>query len=464
MPSLLPPPLLLLLLLLLLSCSTRMALAASSCSSTTTASVVVVSPCVGQRCVWNQTDFASFCTAHCNLQLCASASSHGHVACSYNDHLPSTYAIPASNITNLEIDANNFPALGPSLLVNNPQLLELWAYGNNIRSVSPALIQSIPLVQRLDFGNNQLETLDNGTFANTTMLSNLWLYGNPWQCDCRLQWLQEWINEPSNLGVLYEGDNTLCVGPPHMHGFTIGNASLPICCAEVPCADGEFNGAICNSTVRNLRQCQRCPDNLVGLGGLCNTVCTSGTQPNQQHTVCVPCPAPYVGVDGVCNIACSSSDARNSELTDCIAANTSVPKWLAPTVAFILIAFFAALGIIYYLYRKRRSRFQQDIALHEKLLEDSQTEIADLTRAWQIAHEDLHFVQRIDTDMPGAFGEVWLARWADREVAVKKLRKIAIAYADRAMSEFEREVKVLRTLRHPHIVLFFGAGADSEGE
>ena len=435
----------------------------SDSSSSCSQSFAPIPQCSEHHCEWNQTDFSSFCTAHCDAALCAAGSSH--MACSDNNFLPFDFEIPASNVTNLEIDANNFPWLGPALLVNNPQLLELWAYGNNIREISPALIQSIPLVQRLDFGNNQLETLENGTFANTTKLSNLWLYGNPWQCDCRLQWLQEWINLPSNLGVLYESDNTLCAGPPNMVGFTIGNASLPICCPDVPCADGQYNAAICNTTTRNTRACLTCPPPLVGQGGICNVTCLAGTQPNSASTACEPCPAPFVGTEGACHVQCSYG--RNALLTACLAApssSSSLPKWVVPVTVVIIVLCIIAACVTYWLYYKRRQRFQHDIALHEKLLEDSQTEIADLTRAWQIGHDDLKFVRRIDADSPGAFGEVWLAQWGEREVAVKKLQQLAIELSSTAKAAFDKEVRMVRSLRHANIVLFWGAGSDPEGK
>jgi len=61
------------------------------------------------------------------------------------------------------------------------------------------------------------------------------------------------------------------------------------------------------------------------------------------------------------------------------------------------------------------------------------------------------------------FGEVWKCEWRETIVAVKKLQSHWIEANPTVLEEFEQEVKFLRTIRHPHIVLFFGAGYTEEG-
>jgi hypothetical protein len=93
-----------------------------------------------------------------------------------------------------------------------------------------------------------------------------------------------------------------------------------------------------------------------------------------------------------------------------------------------------------------------------RLLDDTQKEVAQLERAWLIDEADLKYVHRIDTATPGAFGEVWLAEWDERKVAVKKLRQRARDMDEGVIEEFESEVRFMRTLRHRNIVFFYGAG------
>jgi serine/threonine protein kinase len=93
-----------------------------------------------------------------------------------------------------------------------------------------------------------------------------------------------------------------------------------------------------------------------------------------------------------------------------------------------------------------------------RLLGDTQKEVAQLERAWLIDESELRYIKRIDTTTPGAFGEVWLAEWDERKVAVKKLRESARSMDEGVIEEFEAEVRFMRTLRHRNIVFFYGAG------
>ncbi|TNN21299.1 Immunoglobulin superfamily member 10 [Schistosoma japonicum] len=50
-------------------------------------------------------------------------------------------------------------------------------------------------LQLLDLSNNNLENLPN-TYElafNQMQLKELYLYGNPWKCDCHLRWLKQWF-------------------------------------------------------------------------------------------------------------------------------------------------------------------------------------------------------------------------------------------------------------------------------
>uniref|UniRef100_A0A0D9XJX6 non-specific serine/threonine protein kinase n=1 Tax=Leersia perrieri TaxID=77586 RepID=A0A0D9XJX6_9ORYZ len=70
----------------------------------------------------------------------------------------------------------------------------------------------------------------------------------------------------------------------------------------------------------------------------------------------------------------------------------------------------------------------------------------------EILWEDLLIGERIGL---GSYGEVYHADWNGTEVAVKKFLDQEF-YGD-ALDEFRCEVKIMRRLRHPNIVLFMGA-------
>ena len=74
---------------------------------------------------------------------------------------------------------------------------------------------------------------------------------------------------------------------------------------------------------------------------------------------------------------------------------------------------------------------------------------------------DLTLERRIDGASEGAFAEVWLADWQSRSVAVKRLKDVIpelAIFSATITSNFAREIRLLRTLRHRNLVLFYGAG------
>ncbi|ONI04744.1 hypothetical protein PRUPE_6G337600 [Prunus persica] len=70
----------------------------------------------------------------------------------------------------------------------------------------------------------------------------------------------------------------------------------------------------------------------------------------------------------------------------------------------------------------------------------------------EIPWEDLVIGERIGL---GSYGEVYHADWNGTEVAVKKF--LDQDFSGAALAEFKREVRIMRKLRHPNVVLFMGA-------
>ncbi|KAJ7978065.1 MAP kinase kinase kinase-like protein [Quillaja saponaria] len=70
----------------------------------------------------------------------------------------------------------------------------------------------------------------------------------------------------------------------------------------------------------------------------------------------------------------------------------------------------------------------------------------------EIPWEDLVVGERIGI---GSYGEVYHADWNGTEVAVKKF--LDQDFSGAALAEFKREVRIMRRLRHPNVVLFMGA-------
>ena len=115
------------------------------------------------------------------------------------------------------------------------------------------------------------------------------------------------------------------------------------------------------------------------------------------------------------------------------------------------------IAIIQFL-RKRRALNAKEIELvnTNRDLYRSNRKLSQLDHGTCIAWSDLEIKKQLAT---GRFSKVILAKLGDITVVVKQLPKfVATASPDDA---FIREAEVLRTLRHPNIVMFFGAGRDT---
>ncbi|XP_057850097.2 probable serine/threonine-protein kinase SIS8 [Cryptomeria japonica] len=71
---------------------------------------------------------------------------------------------------------------------------------------------------------------------------------------------------------------------------------------------------------------------------------------------------------------------------------------------------------------------------------------------WEIPWEDITLGERIGL---GSYGEVYRGDWHGTEVAVKKFLDQDIS--GDALEEFRSEVRIMKRLRHPNVVLFMGA-------
>ncbi len=98
-------------------------------------------------------------------------------------------------------------------------------------------------------------------------------------------------------------------------------------------------------------------------------------------------------------------------------------------------------------------------SLLQRLVE-TEEEMVTMRRVWQIDEGELKMEREI---AKGAFGVVWKAVWNEITVAVKTLDRPVHALEKEDAEEFDREVSFMRNVRHPNIVLFFGAGATRDG-
>eukprot|EP00041_Stephanoeca_diplocostata_P022495 m.537729 g.537729 ORF g.537729 m.537729 type:complete len:133 (+) comp22077_c0_seq30:2678-3076(+) len=96
----------------------------------------------------------------------------------------------------------------------------------------------------------------------------------------------------------------------------------------------------------------------------------------------------------------------------------------------------------------------------ELLLSDVTEKHERLQQAWVIPEQDVIFEEMLAS---GAFGTVWKGRWGHIPVAVKKLKLPLDGLDPVATEDFDREVSFMQSIRHPNLLIFYGAGVTSDG-
>lgn len=150
-----------------------------------------------------------------------------------------------TNLVELDLSFNLLTAVPTATFVDYPSLMRLIASGNPIRTLRAASFRPLSFLTSLELSNCQIETIEDGTFVGLDNLEWLKLDGNrlnfirgekilpdalhgvalernPWQCDCRLLEVHNWL---LNYKVPHAVEPK-CAGPPRLTGEPIGNLEV----------------------------------------------------------------------------------------------------------------------------------------------------------------------------------------------------------------------------------------------
>lgn len=191
---------------------------------------------------------------------------------------------------------------------------------------------------------------------------------------------------------------------------------------------------------------------------------------------CSECEVGYCEHDRPCRVVVASTTASSSTddgLSDVYQSVCDCGPWyngdrcqqevwlvvLLSTLGSVLAVLVVAGLVLSARQQLRKTKQYSD--LQTKLLMESEQELEQLTKVWEIPFSDVQLIKRIDLACTGSFSAVWLGRWQEHNVAVKMILEgmDVDVYSD---DDFEREFKFMRSLRHRNIVFFFGAGRHAQ--
>jgi len=140
-------------------------------------------------------------------------------------------------------------------------------------------------------------------------------------------------------------------------------------------------------------------------------------------------------------------------------------------IAGIIISIIAMGAMLFFLGRRlgmkdqrRIEEAEMEVLVARAESEESQAAVQRIRAAWEIVSDDVQMLAKL---AEGTFGVVWKGRWGNQTVAIKVLKTPLDQDADgvenSGTEDFQKECETLQTIKHPNLIVFFGAGINDDG-
>ncbi|CAK9298283.1 unnamed protein product [Gordionus sp. m RMFG-2023] len=96
-------------------------------------------------------------------------------------------------VTNLLLTENKLTRLTPKMFTGLINLRTLTLRTNRLTCITNDTFDELPNLRLLSFYDNQIRSIMPGAFNGLKHLSTLNLLANPFECDCHLKWMKEWL-------------------------------------------------------------------------------------------------------------------------------------------------------------------------------------------------------------------------------------------------------------------------------
>ncbi|XP_067272516.1 slit homolog 1b isoform X2 [Pseudorasbora parva] len=128
----------------------------------------------------------------------------------------------ASSVVELHLTANHLASVRGGMLRGMDGLRMLMLRNNRIRCIHNSSFSGLQNVRLLSLYDNQLTTIMPGAFDTLPNLSTLNLLANPFNCDCRLSWLGEWLRSRQIVT-----GNPRCQNPAFLREIPLQDVAKP---------------------------------------------------------------------------------------------------------------------------------------------------------------------------------------------------------------------------------------------
>ncbi|XP_068429160.1 nyctalopin [Clinocottus analis] len=186
----------------------------------------------------------------------------------FNDNL--LYELPRHvfkglvRLKTLNLGGNMLTNVSKTWFGDQVELEVLYLDRNQLLTIEEGAFENLTSLITLHLNSNNLTTLPFPVFRPVYFLGRLFLFRNPWECDCSLRWLQEWMESyklvrdvpcasPSSVAgmdlaeVAFAEINGTCVDP--------GELNLTAAPAEVaPTTENRFNSLISKLLQQEIRE------------------------------------------------------------------------------------------------------------------------------------------------------------------------------------------------------------------